>query len=73
MAQIVRNVATEALFLTSQHELAIWQPAWPTKRVKSQHCCCYGAWWQQGAAAVKRVRHKVTILTVQTDDFTHVD
>jgi hypothetical protein len=23
--------------LTSQHELAIWQPAWPTRDKQSQH------------------------------------
>jgi hypothetical protein len=42
--------------LTSQHELAIWQPAWPTVRVQCQHICVpkkftepggQGAWGQE--------------------------
>jgi len=56
--------------LTSQHEFAIWQPAWPTIRVKCQYqhgvlgACC---WRRSGRARVVG-----SWRTVQADDFSHV-
>lgn len=37
MGDMEGDTASFRLALTSQHELAIWQPAWPTRRVQSQY------------------------------------
>lgn len=50
------------LKLTSQQEFAIWQPAWPTRRSKDVSI------GSMGRCAARR-----EILTVDTDDFSHVD
>lgn len=61
------------VLLTSQHELAIWQPAWPTIRVSCQYQWIYQA--HRGAAGGERVGHnkgEAGVNTVEGNDFTHV-
>ena len=55
--------------LTSQHEFAIWQPAWPTIRVKCQYQHGY---WVHAAGGSQGARVVGSWRTVQADDFSHV-
>ena len=55
--------------LTSQHELAIWQPAWPTARVDEVSTQIL----QVGLTTALRLERVKRAHTVQAYDFSHCD
>ena len=68
----LRLKAREALWqilLTSQQELAIWQPAWPTVRVDAVSTQIL----QVGSTTALRLERVKRENTVQAYDFSHCD